>query len=270
MALFELDQSTLGQINEDVRQELEGYLQVDLTGDDNFIPVDPEIYIDVVYIQGLPWVGEGSPWVGEGSASSSGPNPTGLPNASPPVPEPNDAFWSQWAFSNLYPWINISSIPDSINTYISHGDDSNPLRIGIFDTSPFTQEAVWNIARDVRAFQLCITRPQFPISLAPDNPCAPDLREHGLFGASLANAVEPYANLHLIRVLNDYGMGDLFTLAKSMNTFLQRSLEANFKSGENTRLLQGTVLNLSLGFTPAISFPNSSKISTLRARYGMS
>jgi hypothetical protein len=69
---------------------------------------------------------------------------------------------------------------------------------------------------------------------------ATDVRDHGLFVAGLVHAVAPDSEIRLIRVLNEYGCGDLFTLNKSLYRFIE---EMEAERGT----LDGTVINLSLG-----------------------
>jgi hypothetical protein len=62
------------------------------------------------------------------------------------------------------------------------------------------------------------------------------MKDHGLFAAGLVHDIVPNCDLHLIRVLSDYGIGDLWALASA----LTRAPEL---IGEGQRL----VVNLSLG-----------------------
>ncbi|BAS27316.1 S8/S53 family peptidase [Limnochorda pilosa] len=64
-----------------------------------------------------------------------------------------------------------------------------------------------------------------------------DLSDHGLICASLVHAVAPAAEIHLYRVLNDAGEGDLFGLLRAVADFATRS-RGRF-----------AVMNLSLGST---------------------
>jgi subtilisin family serine protease len=63
--------------------------------------------------------------------------------------------------------------------------------------------------------------------------------DHGLFSAGLIYAVAPQSQIHLVRVLNDYGCGDLWTLNNAINEWTSQQTK-------DERLDQ-VVLNLSLG-----------------------
>jgi subtilisin family serine protease len=72
---------------------------------------------------------------------------------------------------------------------------------------------------------------------------APDVSDHGLFAAGLVHAVAPESEIQLIRVLDDTGQGDLQTLNRSLQVFINETLV------ERDRL-KGAVINLSLGVHP--------------------
>jgi subtilisin family serine protease len=75
---------------------------------------------------------------------------------------------------------------------------------------------------------------------------ATDVGDHGLFVAGLIHAVAPGSDIRLIRVLNKYGCGDLFTLNKALYYFID-------KMEEERGTLDGTVINLSLGVLKPVS-----------------
>jgi len=74
-----------------------------------------------------------------------------------------------------------------------------------------------------------------------------DIRNHGLFVASLVYAVDPSSEIHLIRVLNNSGCGDLYTISKAIHGFVEWSDKNHF---------QKTVINLSLG----VHVPHASRM----------
>ncbi len=63
--------------------------------------------------------------------------------------------------------------------------------------------------------------------------------DHGLFAAGLVHAVAPDSSIHLVRVLNDYGCGDLWTLTSAVNEFAAQQAQQG--------RLDHVVLNFSLG-----------------------
>jgi subtilisin family serine protease len=94
--------------------------------------------------------------------------------------------------------------------------------------------------------------------LTATNPMtATDVRDHGLFVAGLIHAVAPDSDIRLIRVLNEYGCGDLFTLNKALYRFI-----AEMEAERGT--LDGTVINLSLGvLKPALEDAESMEQETI-------
>ena len=69
------------------------------------------------------------------------------------------------------------------------------------------------------------------------------MRDHGLFVAGLIRDIAPRARIRLIRVLNDFGGGDLYCLFAALT-----DLEQELVSGSIRRL----VINLSLTIMPDI------------------
>jgi subtilase family serine protease len=75
-------------------------------------------------------------------------------------------------------------------------------------------------------------------------PGIPDARDHGVFSASLVQAVAPKSDIRLLRVLNDSNRGKLDVLNDELIAFIDQREREN----ENEeRPLANTVINLSLG-----------------------
>jgi hypothetical protein len=117
------------------------------------------------------------------------------------------------------------------------------VTIGVFDTSPFPDDEVSTTGTPVTIervnldpFVLTVAHPPLPIDLTPTITPAVRAAEHGLFVSGLAHAVAPASSLHLIRVLNDAGCGDMATLIYEVNRFV-----ASVAGG------QKIVVNLSMG-----------------------
>ena len=72
-----------------------------------------------------------------------------------------------------------------------------------------------------------------------------EMPDHGLFVAGIIHDLVPNANIECIRVLNDYGVGDVNTLCDALNTIYTRMLP----SGDLYN--QPVVINLSLVATPS-------------------
>jgi subtilisin family serine protease len=185
----------------------------------------------------------------------TGESPCGLPNsdAGSPFesvsssPATAELFWRQWAFEH----VGVGSpLQDTLQ-----GTSINPtgagVRVGVFDTSPFTPTAAASVgdAGGVHTetiqvvtptLELKVSYPEMRSLTAADPETATDVRDHGLFVAGLIHAVAPDSDVRLIRVLNQYGCGDLFTLNKALYRFIA---EMETERG----MLDGTVINLSLG-----------------------
>lgn len=163
---------------------------------------------------GGPWSeGENMPWVG---------NPGGgLGDA------PHKNFDTQWALGP-----NGIGLIDAKGKRISQNNGAG-VRIGIFDTSPFTS------TQKIRSLKLPLSLHEAS-ALAEDFGCAhepcPDVRNHGLFVASLINVVAPKSSLELYRVLNHYGFGNMYDIALAINTFIDSAEQG-----------APTIINLSLG-----------------------
>jgi hypothetical protein len=173
-------------------------------------------------------------------------------------------FWEQWAFQREQAGVGSSLKNALAGAAIMHQGEG--VLIGVFDTSPFldpwngvangeevptidTQEIVkWlNPTMDVEPLGLKVSYPEMVNTITvPDRPdeidpnTVADLRDHGLFVAGLVHAVAPASEIRLIRVLDEVGCGDLFTLNEALERF----------TGEVKRergTLKGVVVNLSLG-----------------------
>lgn len=206
-----------------------------LTGPLDANPVSPCAIKPPSEVGGAPFEVGGSPFEVGGSPFEVGGSSTGGLGADA---EPG-AFWQQWAF-------------EQIGLY---GDGSGRgewngkgVTVAVFDTSPFrSDQSVASISDQNGSLDLALSFTA-PVNALPPNP-APDasgaatspvnVADHGLFAAGLVHAVAPASQIHLIRVLNEYGCGDLWTLNKAINTFVAQQAR---RGG-----LDNAVLNLSLG-----------------------
>lgn len=74
---------------------------------------------------------------------------------------------------------------------------------------------------------------------SPSNYRAVDVRDHGLAISELIHWIAPNAKIHLMRVLNDYGVGDLQTFLATLSYLLQNGPS-------------GSIINLSLDYGPPV------------------
>jgi hypothetical protein len=140
------------------------------------------------------------------------------------------------------------------------------VQVAVLDTAPDTADVDWALEHfpDNRQLRELVDRlispigrfPPSPLETAreramqrleqhggfkPIEPAHPfDIRDHGLFVAGVVHSVAPWAELRLIRVLNNYGMGSLESVLISLVGLMQ------------TRGEIPLVINLSLGMLPAL------------------
>ncbi len=214
--------------------------------------IDDHVYADPNYLTGLlgqnpcgsPHSIGGSPFEVVGFPHSIGGSPIGLPEQAAA-----ELFWDQWAFESIGVGPSFEGMLD--------GAPANPagagVRVGVFDASPFTPTQAAATEDDAGAlhFAESITHvtPMLELSVIhpPLDPLTPtntavitDVRDHGLFVAGLIHAVAPESKIHLIRVLDEYGCGELFTLNEALFRFIAQM-------EKDRRTLEGVVINLSLG-----------------------
>lgn len=222
-------EEVISQINEIGRERLVFADPNYLTGPLESNPVSPcAVKRDPFEVGGSPFEVGGSPF--EVGGSSTG----GLGADADP-----GTFWQQWAFEQIGLHFDGSG----------RGEWSGKgVTVAVFDTSPFRSDQTTASISDQNGsldLQLSFTT---PVNMLAPNP-APDasgaatspvnVADHGLFAAGLVHAVAPASQIHLIRVLNAYGCGDLWTLNTAINTFA-----AQQASDER---LDDVVLSFSLG-----------------------
>lgn len=176
---------------------------------------------DPLGIEGSPLGIEGSPLGIEGS-----------PGGGLGKPALDTDFWPQWAFQA------IGVAPPGNSALKVRGEG---VRVVVFDTSPFSQPSI-SVRTANQQFDLTVWHPSSPTQQATQSTAAPaaDMANHGLFVTGLAQAVAPMANYTLVRVLDDKGCGDLYTLNKALLGTLWWMTEMTGERG-------GLVFNLSLG-----------------------
>ncbi|HSN75036.1 MAG TPA: S8 family serine peptidase [Anaerolineae bacterium] len=197
-----------------------------LTGPLDANPVSPcAVAQDPFEVGGSPFEVGGSPFEVGGSSTGGWTAP-----ADPAI------FWKQWAFEQ----IGLQAGGSGLGRLAGDG-----VRVAVFDTSPFAPGVP--PARLPEPINLTLAFPDLTNALPPapvptvsrtmTNPIT--VADHGLFSAGLIYAVAPQSQIHLVRVLNDYGCGDLWTLNNAINEWTSQQTK-------DERLDQ-VVLNLSLG-----------------------
>jgi subtilisin family serine protease len=160
---------------------------------------------------------------------------TGSPGGGAAAPALPVNFWNQWAFETI-----------QAGAYNPTTLDGGRTVVGIFDTSPFSttvgSPTLMGISAVPNSFNLTVKQPFVvpTISTHLSTPSSFDVKEHGLFVAGLVHGVAPESEIHLIRVLDDNGCGDLFRLARAIHDFIRQY-------SQQPELMQNVVINLSLG-----------------------
>jgi subtilisin family serine protease len=150
----------------------------------------------------------------------------------------SDIFMAQWALQSA----------NGIGLYddgeLTTGFTGDGVRVGIFDTSPFTQTATYTMTEWMPEPALSVHASSDPVTV-PVSSGTVDMSDHGFFAAGLIHAIAPDSEIHLIRVLNDQAEGDLHSLLRGINRFVELSLAAN-QARTGTASLEKTILNFSL------------------------
>ena len=185
-----------------------------------------------------PLSGEASPLSGEASPLSGEASPFG-PDAATPL----ELYWRQWALADP----DIGGI-DLTNAGVRRTDlpAGKTTRIVILDTSPFgSSSSPYRQPRSVifsgkgwpkPTLRICVQHP-VDVTLANETGTLWDQADHGVFVAGLAHAVAPASELHLVRVLDQHGKGELADVLYVLSAL-------------NRAGLPKTVVNMSLGFVP--------------------
>ena len=193
------------------------------------------------------WQGGGSPWTQNGRWAHT------LPGGGLGVAGDSTAFMKQWAFGDA--GINLLTNGErQVREDLGKG-----AQIVILDTSPLPEgdfaleRRMGNPTRAAGVGSPDMTITDIPVQ---DYDACPgldrysgkeivqDISSHGLFVASLAHAVAPQSKIHLMRVLENDGCGDLMTILRGLE---KTSTELSHPGASFEESLAGTVVNLSLG-----------------------
>ncbi|MEZ4608967.1 MAG: S8 family serine peptidase [Caldilineaceae bacterium] len=186
-------------------------------------PLTAPLFADLLAVTTPPEVG--------GSGNSVGAHPFG-----PATPiSATGIITSQWALS-----------ASGIGLYDADGrtvtQTGNGVQIVVFDTSPYTlsgagpelQELPSTASPQGVAKSFHVYHP-FNVTYTPKPTTTVNMSSHGIFVLGLVHAVAPDADLKLVRVLDEDGYGDLYTMVAAILSETPRDRTSQ------------TVFNLSLG-----------------------
>ena len=221
---------------------LADFVRADAAGMKRVVLADPN-YVVAAPDHGVPAQALGSGcgtevWANPGSGEAS---PIGG-SAAPFLPEggatPAQGFCGQWAFGPaIMGGINLTGRPRDL-------PGAENSQIIILDTSPWERPGRAIFSGDgwaTPALDICVELPT-DVRLTMTEACKKALfyqGDHGLFVAGLAHAVAPASSIHLLRVLNEHGIGLIAGIIHTLEGLDRQQLADRH-----------TVINLSLGMTP--------------------
>ncbi|MEZ4768230.1 MAG: S8 family serine peptidase [Caldilineales bacterium] len=229
---------------------------------EQFVLANPDLdaAADPNYFMSPAWRGGGSPWTQNGYWASNQPG-GGLGTASA------EQFLKQWALSED----GIGLMRDGERVVDATGEG---VTIAVLDTSPWRAPCLgrgpcskpWEVkwsANLASGDPISETMNLITWDMGPANPktCPgkdgwneklnrerQDISNHGLFVASLAHQVAPQSTMHLLRVLEDDGCGDMFKVLQGLQQFEDYMTAASQGGVVGGNMpLNNTVVNLSLG-----------------------
>lgn len=234
---------------------------------------DPNYLVASTAVEGVPNPCASGPHGTGGSPFGSGADPIAVPAQS--LFEAQQAFRNQWALEHL----GVGRVIQDSIEITSQSFKGNSVRVAVFDTSPFDHEPrieesgsdtirepigwiepnlTLFLEREVVLPE--IVRPPSPDESSDDS-TAKHLNQHGLFVSGLIHALAPNSEIHLYRVLDDDGCGDLYTLVVALNNYIQK-----VKSDGGS--YRGEVANLSLGLNrPLIMTSTQPTTDTVELSY---
>ena len=219
-----------------------GAISTPVFADLNYLTGFPGVTGNPWSVGGSPWGTQGNPWSVGGSPWSVGGSPISGSDAEKLALTQEIAegtYWRQWGLQsqgiNLYDRTFKRNLPATA--------DGSGSKVVLFDTAPYSTAGLKNETRARLSANLCVHLVPLPmIDTEPDK--SGYLRDHGLFGTGLIFATAPQSELHLVRVLDDNAVGDLYSLAAGIDGF-NHSMLLN-----NAGTLRRVVYNFSLGLKP--------------------
>ncbi len=202
-------------------------------------------------IGGSPYGIGGSPYGIGGSPYGIGGSPYGIGGSTGALIGPGAAqalFWDQWAFEHIAAGAAFSDTFQAASlNYEGQG-----IRVGVFDTSPFTTTAQQSLGSATTETINWIS-PTLTLTVASGSYLSAQsnsgltgtnvitgANQHGLFVSGLIHGIAPESDIVLYRVLDDRGCGDIWQLSQAIGDFTSQV-------NQDRASLDGAVINLSLG-----------------------
>jgi hypothetical protein len=194
-------------------------------------------------------------WFGAAQNCEGG-SPAGLP-------VPVDPHGAQIRYAPQYPELDLATNA-ARSAWAKTGSGADRIHVAVLDTAPTPGDLAWAqqhfphnahlgdlLARLVTgsgspqmdaALEGAVAELENNGGFRPIEPAeAYDIRDHGLFVASVVHATAPWARIRLLRVLNNFGVGSLHALVVALVALIR-----------SKRPEEQLVINLSLGMLPPL------------------
>ncbi len=142
-----------------------------------------------------------------------------------------ESVWNQWAFvapSGIGIGLYDTSVSPPQRNQDMVGVYGEDVDVFIFDTSPFSQSE----EADVMGRQLCVNHPDLVVDITSADS---QVKQHGYFVAGLIRFVAPNGRFHLIRNLNEEGVGEVFSFIVLLHNLMEERVS-----------MEHSVINLSM------------------------
>jgi hypothetical protein len=179
------------------------------------------------------------------------------------MPVPVDPYGGRIRYAPEFVELDVAEKAEG-SAWAQSGSGPDRLHVAVLDTSPTREDLAWahqrftqnrHLGELVARLVIGTGSPQMDAALdsavadleqnggfRPIEPAeAHDIRDHGLFVASVVHATAPWAHIRLLRVLNNFGVGSLHALVIALASLIQ-----------SKRPEERLVINLSLGMLPAL------------------